>query len=70
MPAPDYGGWTGRRCVRDPELIRPGETIVVVIDRRVERNHSHATQVGRWEYVELAGLGPKVNRLFALNWGP
>lgn len=47
-----------------------GDTVVVgIIERRVERNHSHATQVGRCEYVELSGAGPKVNHSCDPNCG-
>jgi len=49
---------------------RAGETVIVgIIERRLEKNHSHATQVGRSEYVELAGLGPKVNHSCDPNCG-
>jgi len=43
--------------------------VVGVVERRVKRNHSHATQVGRWEYAGLAGLGPKVNHSCDPNCG-
>lgn len=49
---------------------RPGETVVVgVIVRRAEANHSHATQLGPLEFVELAGLGPKANHSCDPNCG-
>ncbi len=49
---------------------RVGETVMVgVIERRLDKNHSHATQVGRSEYVELAGLGPKANHSCDPNCG-
>jgi hypothetical protein len=47
-----------------------GETVMVgVIERRVTENHSHATQISRSEYVELAGLAPKVNHSCSPNCG-
>jgi hypothetical protein len=47
-----------------------GETVIVgIIERRVQRNHSHATQVGPSEYVELSGAGPKVNHSCDPNCG-
>ena len=49
---------------------RPGETVIVgTIARRVDRNHSHATQVGPFEYVELSGLAPKANHSCDPNCG-
>ena len=47
-----------------------GETVVVgVVARRVAKNHSHATQIGVSEYVELADLGPRVNHSCDPNCG-
>ncbi len=47
-----------------------GETVIVgIIERRVQRNHSHATQVGPSEYVELSGAGSKVNHSCDPNCG-
>ena len=47
-----------------------GDTVMVgVILRRVTQNHSHATQVGVAEWVELAGLAPKVNHSCDPNCG-
>ncbi|MCA1672889.1 MAG: SET domain-containing protein, partial [Actinobacteria bacterium] len=49
---------------------RPGETVMVaVIERRLEKNHSHATQIDEFQYVELAGLAPKVNHSCDPNCG-
>ena len=49
---------------------RPGETVMVgAIERCVPANHSHATQVGAFEYVMLAGLGPQVNHSCDPNCG-
>ena len=49
---------------------RPGETVLVgVIACRVDANHSHATQVGASEWVELADLGSKVNHSCDPNCG-
>lgn len=49
---------------------RPGETVIVGrIERQVESNHSHATQVGPFEYVELSGLGPMANHSCDPNCG-
>ncbi len=47
-----------------------GETVIVgIIERRTDSNHSHATQVGPSEYVELSGLAPKVNHSCDPNCG-
>jgi uncharacterized protein len=47
-----------------------GETVVVgVIVHGVQKNHSHATQVSRFGYVELAGLASKVNHSCDPNCG-
>jgi len=47
-----------------------GETVVVgEIERKLPGNHSHATQVGSTEYVQLGGLGPKVNHSCDPNCG-
>jgi hypothetical protein len=47
-----------------------GDTVLGgVILRRVSQNHSHATQVGMAEWVELAGLAPKVNHSCDPNCG-
>ena len=43
--------------------------MVGVIARRLTKNHSHATQVGLSEYVELADLGPRVNHSCDPNCG-
>lgn len=49
---------------------RPGETVLVgLIERRVQENYAHATQVARSEYVVLAGLGSKVNHSCSPNCG-
>ena len=48
----------------------PGDTVVVgVIVQGVQKNHSHATQVSRFGYVELAGLASKVNHSCDPNCG-
>jgi hypothetical protein len=47
-----------------------GDTVLVgVILRRITQNHSHATQVGVAEWVELAGLAPMVNHSCDPNCG-
>lgn len=47
-----------------------GETVLVgVIQRRLSKNTSHATQVGRSEWVLLGGFGPKVNHSCEPNCG-
>src|SRR5215213_7375914 len=47
-----------------------GDTVMVgEIRRPLPGNHSHATQVGLTEYVELAGLGSKVNHSCDPNCG-
>ncbi len=47
-----------------------GDTVIVgVIERRVDRNDSHATQMSRTEFVLHAGLGPKVNHSCDPNCG-
>jgi hypothetical protein len=47
-----------------------GETVVVGrIERWLSANHSHATQVGRSEYVKLGGLASKVNHSCDPNCG-
>lgn len=47
-----------------------GETVMVgVIERRLTGNTAHATQVGRSEWVQLAGLGPMVNHSCDPNCG-
>ncbi|MCA1707758.1 MAG: SET domain-containing protein-lysine N-methyltransferase [Actinobacteria bacterium] len=47
-----------------------GETVLVgVIERRLTGNHSHATQVSRSQFVQLAGLGSKVNHSCDPNCG-
>ncbi|MDQ4097375.1 MAG: SET domain-containing protein-lysine N-methyltransferase [Actinomycetota bacterium] len=49
---------------------RAGETVIVgKIERWVQENHSHATQVGPSDYVLLAGLAPKVNHSCDPNCG-
>jgi hypothetical protein len=49
---------------------QPGETVIMgVIERKLRRNHSHATQVGLNEWVQLAGLAPKVNHSCDPNCG-
>lgn len=50
---------------------RPRQTVMVGVieERRVPQNHSHASQVGRSEYVELGGLASKVNHSSDLNCG-
>ena len=49
---------------------RSSETVIVgIIDHHVDRNHSHATQVGPSQYVELSGLAPKVNHSCDPNCG-
>ena len=49
---------------------QPGETVMVgEIDRRLPQNHSHATQIGPTEYVQLSGLGSKVNHSCDPNCG-
>ena len=46
------------------------ETVLVgVIERRVDRNNAHATQVSRSEWVLHGGLGPKVNHCCDPNCG-
>jgi len=47
-----------------------GDTVIVgVIERRVDRNDSHATQMSRTEFALHAGLGPKVNHSCDPNCG-
>lgn len=47
-----------------------GETVMIgMIKRRLAENTSHATQVGRFSYVELGGLGSKVNHSCDPNCG-
>jgi hypothetical protein len=47
-----------------------GETVMVgEIERRLSENHSHATQVGLSEYVQLGGMGSKVNHSCDPNCG-
>src|SRR5205085_6791907 len=47
-----------------------GETVMVgEIDRPLPQNHSHATQIGPTEYVQLGGLGSKVNHSCDSNCG-
>lgn len=47
-----------------------GETVMVgEIERPLAWNNSHATQIGLTEYVELAGLGSKVNHSCEPNCG-
>lgn len=47
-----------------------GEIVMVgVIERRIGRNHSHATQVGPEEFVQLGGLNAKVNHSCSPNCG-
>jgi len=47
-----------------------GETVLVgKIERRRRANHSHATEVGLSEFVELGGLGSKVNHSCDPNCG-
>ena len=49
---------------------RLGETVMVgTIQRRLKANHSHATQVGRCEYVQLGGLCATVNHSCDPNCG-
>jgi hypothetical protein len=49
---------------------RVGETVMVgVIECRLAENNAHATQVGRNEYVLLAGLASKVNHSCSPNCG-
>ncbi len=50
--------------------VRAGETVMVgEIERPLPGNHSHATQVGLTEYVQLGGLGSKVNHSCDPNCG-
>jgi len=47
-----------------------GETVMVgVIEHRIVENHSHATQVGLREYMQLGGLCSKVNHSCSPNCG-
>jgi len=47
-----------------------GELVMVgVIERRVNENHSHATQVSPFGYVQLGGLGSKANHSCDPNCG-
>lgn len=47
-----------------------GETVMVgVIDRELDRNHSHASQVGETRFVRHGGLIPKVNHSCEPNCG-
>jgi len=47
-----------------------GEIVMVgVIEGRIDRNHSHATQVGPEEFVQLGGLNAKVNHSCSPNCG-
>ncbi len=49
---------------------RVGETVLVgEIERRLPGNHSHATQLGLCEYVQVRGLGSKVNHSCDPNCG-
>jgi uncharacterized protein len=49
---------------------KPGQTTVGgEVERRLNTNHSHATQVGLDEYVQLSGLGSKVNHSCDPNCG-
>ncbi|MFH8670317.1 SET domain-containing protein-lysine N-methyltransferase [Streptomyces anulatus] len=49
---------------------RVGETVMVgVIDRELDRNHSHASQVGAQRFVLHGGLVPKVNHSCEPNCG-
>jgi hypothetical protein len=43
--------------------------MVGVIKCRAVKNHSHATQVGLWEHVQLGGLCSKVNHSCRPNCG-
>ena len=56
--------------VRATRCFDIGETVMVgVIERRVDRNDSHATQVSRTEWVRHGGLGSKVNHSCSPNCG-
>lgn len=47
-----------------------GETVIIgVIDRELDRNHSHASQVSAERFVLLGGLVPKVNHSCDPNCG-
>ena len=47
-----------------------GETVVIgTIERRLDRNDAHATQVSATEWVLHGGLGPKVNHSCDPNCG-
>ena len=47
-----------------------GETVMIgVIERRLAQNNPHASQVSRFGYVLLGGLGPKVNHSCDPNCG-
>lgn len=47
-----------------------GDIVMVgVIERRISRNHPHATQVGPGEFVDLGGLNSKVNHSCSPNCG-
>ncbi|MGH3874565.1 MAG: SET domain-containing protein-lysine N-methyltransferase [Pseudonocardiaceae bacterium] len=47
-----------------------GETVMVgIIDREVDRNHSHASQIGDERFVIHGGLIPKVNHSCDPNCG-
>ncbi|MGH8884973.1 MAG: hypothetical protein ACRDYX_07340 [Egibacteraceae bacterium] len=43
--------------------------MIGVIERRLAENNSHATQVSRFGYVELGGLGSRVNHSCDPNCG-
>ncbi len=51
-------------------LFRAGETVLVgVIEKRLSKNHSHASQVGENEYVLHTGLTSKFNHSCNPNCG-
>lgn len=61
------GTGDGVFATRDFEV---GETVVVgIIERRLQRNDSHATQISQTEFVLHAGFGPLVNHSCDPNCG-
>ncbi len=52
------------------ELFKAGETVIVgVIGKMLDKNDSHASQIGEHKFVRHAGLIPKVNHSCEPNCG-